>query len=441
MNVQSEPYKISKMRNNIVQRCDFRLHDMIDGKYRVERVMGENQSQRKFKVIDSQGREYILTLLKLWEVEPRMQKLMCARSESEIKSCQIKSNYLTRIMQTGVVKGNPYLLTEFCNSTDLSHWIRNPRLDLVKTLKDILYGLRDLHRSGKVHCRLTPENILITEDKKVLITNYVVLGERNKIATDKGSMRSRAVNKAMAYMAPEFYRTENGATVLPSVDLFSFGVVLYQMLTAELPFGKLMTESDWIHYQSRAATEDWNRNILPRDSNRDKWISILEKCLAASAYNRAKDVDEILAMMPDALDNYVAMDGSQVECPATILNGVLLRVMQGEEFGRCYRLSEIMQRPKRIITIGREDETVFNMMQIKEGATAFISRRHCTVEWDSDSDKWYIRDGQWDKESKDWSRSLNGTYLNSEEVADDGRMIESGDIISVGDVKLRVEGY
>ena len=68
------------MNNNIVKRCDFRIHDVIDGKYRVERVLGQNTTDSKFKVVDSQGQEYILKLLKLWQMEPRMQQLMSVRS-------------------------------------------------------------------------------------------------------------------------------------------------------------------------------------------------------------------------------------------------------------------------------------------------------------------------------------------------------------------------
>ena len=57
-------------------------------------------------------------------------------------------------------------------------------------------------------------------------------------------------------------------------------------------------------------------------------------------------------------------------------------------------------------------------------------------------DKIYIRDGQWDKDNKDsWINSLNGTFVNSDEVTMEGKELQLGDIIAIGDVKLRVEGY
>lgn len=429
--------------NDSVQRCDFRIHDIIDGKFRVERVLSSTVTDQKFKVNDSHGKEYILKLLKLWEVEPRMRKNMLLSADSEIRSCQIKSRYLTNIVQTGIVNGNPYLLMEYCRSVDLSHYIRNPKLDLMKTIKHILFGLRDLHRSGKVHCQLSPENILIVENGNTLITNYVILGGRGSVLTNKTkALQSRFIDKSLAYQAPELYRLEHCATVLPTVDIFSFGVILFQLLTGDLPFGRLVTETDWIHYQSRARNHDWNRNILLRHEQREMWMEILDMCLTADAALRAKSVDDIIEKLPADRCCYEGMQGSQVDAPTTILNGVMLHVMQGDDFGKYYRLPEIIQLPKRIITIGRADNSVFNIIQLSELTSSYVSRRHCSIEWDDEQDEWYVRDGQWDKETKKkWSRSLNGTFVNAERVSEEGHKIVPGDIISIGDIKLRVEAY
>lgn len=204
----------------------------------------------------------------------------------------------------------------------------------------------------------------------------------------------------------------------------------------------MVTESDRIHYQSRAKSNDWNRNILIRDGQREMWMSILESCLFPDTTGRAKNIDEILNKFPEDDFPYVCMTDSKVEAPREILNGVMLHVMQGSEFDKYYRLPEIMQHPKRIITVGRADNSVFNMIPLLESATAYISRHHCTLEFDDEKDEWYVRDGQWDMEKEGrWSRSLNGTYVNSEKVTEEGYRIAPGDIISIGDIKLRVEAY
>ena len=431
------------MNSNSVKRCDFRMHDMIDGKFRVERVLNSTPTDQKFKVNDTSGNEYILKLLKLWEVDSHIRQRILLSADNEIKSCQIKSNYLTNIVHTGEVNGNPYLLMEYCKSVDLSKLIRKQGLDIVKTAKEILYGLRDLHKSGKVHCLLTPDNILITNDNHVKITNYVILGGRaNLLASKNKALHSQFIDKSLAYQAPELYRCEQCPTVLPSVDIFSFGVIIFQLLTGELPFGRLVTESDWIHYQSRAKNNDWNRNALLRNGQRDMWTGILEACLSADAAQRAKDVDEIINKLPDDECQYVGVEGSRVEAPQSIQHGVMLHIMQGDELDKYYRLPEIMQSSQRIITVGRADTSVFNMIQLSEQVSTYMSRRHCTIEFDDENDTWYIRDGQWDKNNNEgWSCSLNGTFVNSDKVTKEGHKILPGDIVSIGDMKLRVEAY
>ena len=426
-----------------VQRCDFRMHDMIDGKFRVERVLNSTPTDQKFKVNDTSGNKYILKLLKLWEVDSKLRQKMLLSADNEIKGCQIKSNYLTNIVHTGVVNGNPYLLMEYLKSVDLSHIVRSQRLDIVRTAKEILYGLRDLHKSGKVHCQLTPENILITDDNHAKLTNYVILGGRANLLVGKNkTLRSQSIVKSLAYQAPELYRLGQCSTVLPSVDIFSFGVVLFQLLTGELPFGRLATESDWIHYQSRAKNNDWNKNTLLRNEQRNMWMGILDICLSSEVAGRAKDVDEIINRLPDDGCEYVGVAGSRAEVPQSTQHGVMLHVMQGDELDKYYRLPEIMQLPQRVITVGRTAASVFNMIQLSERSSSYISRHHCTIEFDDENEIWYIRDGQWDKDNNEgWACSLNGTFVNSEKVTKEGHKIVPGDIISIGDVKLRVEAY
>lgn len=424
---------------NTVRKCDFRLHDWIDGKYKVERVLGHSKYDSKFKVVDKNGHQYMLKLLKLWLVDPSKRATMSARSESEISSCMVPSNYLTHIVSKGMVYGNPYLLIEFTPSKDLSRMSSlSRRADFGDILAKILYGLKDLHDNGKVHCNLTSENVLITDDGRVLLTNYVVLGDRNQSLSEHMNASSRQMPLSMAYVAPERYGESHTATILPAVDIFAFGVLTYQMLTGRFPFGAL---NNAIEYQNRALAGNWNKSILGRDAA--KWESFFDKVLSPVPSHRPKSVGEVLNILPIAhsVSYEKAEDAKDFEMTAP--NGILLRIMQGDEYGKIYRLGELSSNgTRRILTIGREDAFTFNVIPIKEATSIYISRRHCTIELDDKNGKLFIRDGQWDKEAKDnWVSSLNGTFINSDEVTMDGTEIHPGDIISIGDVKLRVEGY
>ena len=110
--------------------------------------------------------------------------------------------------------------------------------------------------------------------------------------------------------------------------------------------------------------------------------------------------------------------------------------MQGKEYGREYDLDGIIGSiGKRLITVGRD---MTNSVMIEDYDESYISRRHCTLE-KVGAEYWQIRDGQWDPDNVAWKTSMNGTYVNSDTVSQNGRLMKDGDIITIGDVKLKFD--
>ena len=77
-----------------------------------------------------------------------------------------------------------------------------------------------------------------------------------------------------------------------------------------------------------------------------------------------------------------------------------------------------------------------NAVVIDDYTESYMSRRHCTIE-NIGASFWQIRDGQWDPENCMWKNSMNGTYVNSDTVGQSGALLKNGDIITLGDVKLK----
>jgi len=421
----------------VVQRCDFRTNDCIDKKYRVEKELGEGSFGKVFKVKDSRGQVAALKLLKLWEVHPDIRQQLVDRFDMEFETGRINSHYLVHSIDHGFVEGNPYIVMEFCPGGDLLQ-LKNP--DWVKIGREILYGLNDLHRCGKVHRDLKPENVLIKADGSAVLTDFGISGDRNKRMTERNIMgKPTQIFGTYAYMPPEQVKPKRGdATVLPTTDIFSFGVMMYQLITNELPFGKLNNENELVIYIKNGESGNWNRALL---HNRNAAFShVIEGCLKPDYKERLQTVDDVLRLMPEKGYQSYKPKTNDSAPQMNIINGVLLRIMQGEDYGRTYKLGEFLREGRRIITIGRHDESVKNTLSIKEEESSYISRKHCTLEYSSG--QWYIRDGQWDKiATNGWKHSLNGTYVNSTEVTHYGLAFNPGDIISIGDVKMRAEGY
>ena len=431
------------MDNIIAERCDFQTGDYIGEKYVIEKLLGEGAFGKVFKVNDRMShQQYALKLFKFWELPLKQRQMMSSRFQMEYETGRIKSNYLVHSVGSGNVKGNPYIVMEFLPNGDLCQWVKNQRnADFVKIGKEILFGLKDLHRCGKVHRDLKPENVLIKADGSAALTDFGISGDRQKRITVTDLFgRPTEIAGTVACMAPEQAKPKNrDVTVLPTMDIFAFGVMMYQLITDEFPFGPLTNEDELVIYIQNAREGKWNQKRLANDPVGKEFEKVISGCLMSDFKERLQTVDMVLSLMPQRTGFAYENLGSLIK--QTIVNGVLLRIMQGEEHGAVYKLNELLRGKSRIITVGCNDPLTDNRLPIVENLSHFISRRHCTIESGKDN-QWFIRDGQWDKSAVNgWKKSLNGTFVNSTEVSADGMPFRPGDIISIGDVKLRVEGY
>lgn len=428
----------------MVERCDLSSGDWIDGKYRIQKVIGEGAFGIVYRVETANNVEVALKLLRLWDVHPEIRPGLLSRFDMEYETGLIESPYLVHALGHGYVKGNPYIVSEYCKRGDVQQLYNNGYLDIEQVAVDTLLGLRALHRHGKVHRDLKPENVLLKDSGEYALTDFGICGDRNKRMTEMNIIgRPKQLFGTYAYMPPEQLKPNKDATVLPTTDIFSFGVMVYQLLaTGELPFGPLNNEGDLVAYIKRGKAGDWNRSLL-RTSTAKTWMPLLEGCLEPDYQRRIQTCEQALDMVP----HFSANERIELEppCPTRIVNGVLLRVMQGENYGTVYYLDDMLTKGKSMLTMGRADVTVHNDISITETASTYISRRHCTLELDYKSGYWIVRDGQWVNDPYrgfgHWENSSNGTYVNSYRATPNGLPFEPGDIISIGDVKLRAEAY
>lgn len=428
----------------IVQRCSFSVGDVIDGQYGVEKMLGEGSYGKVYAVRDGQGRVFALKLLKLWEVPSEIRGPLMARFDMEFETGRIESNYLVHSLTHGLIAGNPYIVMEYCPGGDLISLSNERPLDLSKVAVHVLLGLKALHNRGKVHRDLKPENVLVKPNGDYALTDFGISGDRNKRMTERNILgKPKQIFGTYAYMPPEQLNPQKDATVLPTTDIFSFGVMMYQLLTGGmLPFGRLEVEGDLVPYIRRGKTGEWDRNSLMAAPHGRDWSRLVEGCLVPNFQSRLQNVDAVLPLVPQSRHLQETVRDIKDDFQTRIVNGVLLRIMQGEEYGRVYRLDDMLQGDSAVLRMGRKDEGVYNDIAIVEENSSYISRKHCTLELDYDIGSWVIRDGQWDRyETGGWKRSTNGTYVNSQEATINGLAFSPGDIISIGDTKMRAEAY
>lgn len=415
-------------------RCDFSIGDIIVGKYKISKSLGEGAFGKVYLVTDFSGVQYALKILKLWEVPNDIQEKLVARFDMEYETGLIDSPFLVHSLDHGFVNGNPYILMEYCPYGDLNRASDN--MDWNQVAHQVLYGLRALHRNGKVHRDLKPENVLVKADGTAALTDFGIAGDRNKRMTQmNGGGQPTQRFGTFAFMPPEQVNPPTGeATVLPTTDIFSYGVMMYLLLTGELPFGQLQNQNDLVTYVKNGKSGVWNKTAIANTP----FLRAITGCLEPDYKKRLQSADDVLNLLPYYNEPRESVKDFMSSNKMTV--GYLLRVMQGEEYGVTYNISDML-RNMNFVTIGRWDGFTTNDISIREVQSTYISRRHCTIKKEQDG-SFKICDGQRDIHSySGWKRSTNGTYVNSAEVSENGYYLKSGDIITIGDVKLRFEPY
>ena len=153
-----------------------------------------------------------------------------------------------------------YVVTEFIEGQTLTQWmIDNPRPDLETVrgiVEQIARGLRAFHRKEMLHQDLRPDNIMIDKTGTAKIIDFGSTKITGVVEAAPPADHNDILGTAQ-YTAPEYLLGENGS---PRSDMFSLGVITYQMLTGKLPYGsqaaRARTRSQFNRLRYRSAVDD-----------------------------------------------------------------------------------------------------------------------------------------------------------------------------------------
>ena len=182
-----------------------------------------------------------------------------------------------------------YVVTEFIDGQTLTQWmIDNPKPDL-ETIRGIVEqiarGLQAFHRMEMLHQDIRPDNIMIDKTGTVKIIDFGSTKVKGVVETAPSTDQD-AILGTVQYAAPEYFLGESGTS---RSDIFSLGVITYQMLTGRLPYGaeiaKARTKSQQRKLKYDSALED-SREI-------PAWIDeVLRKAVHLDPYRRFAELSE-----------------------------------------------------------------------------------------------------------------------------------------------------
>ncbi len=217
------------------KRADLLPAGTIVDRYRITEVLGTGSMGIVYRAIDERlGRS---VALKIPDLRGHERDSFLKRFESEARvAAGLAHPSLCPILDFGTHDDQPFLTMPVLPGPSLAHIVEiegaQSPADVVQWLVPIAEGLREMHEHGITHRDLKPSNVLLDRRGRPVITDFG-LARRNELSSDVRLTNASALLGSPAYCSPEQVRGD--ADVGPSSDLYSLGVLMYELLTGRLP--------------------------------------------------------------------------------------------------------------------------------------------------------------------------------------------------------------
>lgn len=187
----------------------------------------------------------------------------------------------------GFDSGRIFIVMEYVPGDHLKNILikRGPYLvsDALDLMTQVCAGVGYAHRTGVVHCDIKPHNLLITPDGQLKVADFGIARALASITPDE---KSEVIWGSPQYFSPE---QAAGKPPSPASDVYSLGVVLYEMLTNRLPFkGDSPQELARLHRQALPISPRQHNPAIP-----PKLEGIIQKSLAKESSNRYRNANQL----------------------------------------------------------------------------------------------------------------------------------------------------
>jgi eukaryotic-like serine/threonine-protein kinase len=265
---------------------DSLIDTLFDGRYRIMRKLGAGGMADVYLAEDQElGRRVAIKILNGRHANDAQ---FIERFRREAKNAAALNHpNIVSIYDRGEAEDTYYIAMEFLDGRSLKELIVSrgaaPINVAIEYARQILSALRFAHRHGIVHRDIKPHNVLVDSEGRVKVTDFGIARAGTSQMTETGSIVGTA-----QYLSPEQAR---GGEVDPRSDLYSLGVVLYELLTGKTPFdGDTPVEIAMKHLSNAPKPPSKLRPDIPPELD-----MVVLRALAKDPDDRYQNADEMEA--------------------------------------------------------------------------------------------------------------------------------------------------
>ena len=208
------------------------IERVLDGRYALEMLVGSGGMADVYRAKDQLLERTVA--VKILHQQYENDTEFIARFQREAKAAaRITHPNIVNVYDVGVAEGRHYIVMEYVPGRTLKERIKEegpvPAPEALHIARQIAGALAQAHANNLVHCDIKPHNILVMPDGNVKVADFGIA----RAVTESTMTYNDNIMGSVHYFSPEQAR---GTLITPKSDVYSLGVVLYEMLTGRIPF-------------------------------------------------------------------------------------------------------------------------------------------------------------------------------------------------------------
>jgi serine/threonine protein kinase len=234
---------------------------LLNDRYRLEKPLGQGGMSVVYRARDLTLERTVA--IKILREDYSRDKAFRTRFQQEAKAAANLSHpNIVTVHDFGIDRERLFIVMEYIHGSDMNSILQaRGRFSVAEAVPLILQacaGIGYAHRAGLVHCDIKPHNFIITPDNRVKVTDFGIARALASINPDE--------KFNVVWGSPQYFSPEQAAGEAPSTasDVYSLGVVIYQMLTGRLPFtASSTTQLVELHQHATAVPPSHYNTTIP----------------------------------------------------------------------------------------------------------------------------------------------------------------------------------